>query len=127
MKNKKIKKTLDTITTSVILVIKMTNKNTKQGADKMNRNEAIEIVGIEAVKEVEAENVSHTNRVTDGTEDAGYVEFSAYVDIHLEDEERDESMLIMYVLVDEDDHDSVDDIDQIDWDRAIDNATFDIV
>ena len=80
---------------------------------RMTREEAIEAVGIEAVKKVEEENVDFTNRVTDGTKDFGYVEFSS--GIVLENGDR----LYMYCFVDQDIMDEVEELDQIDWDDVI--------
>ena len=101
----------------------------------MTRNEAIKKVGLETVSLVEGENVEHTNRVTEGTIDAGYVEFSATVDFEVGCSvmihppvmsEPDELMLVMNVLVDEDEYKNADDLDLIDWDSAIKKATFEI-
>lgn len=43
----------------------------------MTREEAIKAVGLDLVIEAENKNCDYTNRVTDGTEWAGFTEFSA--------------------------------------------------
>ena len=91
---------------------------------KMTREEAINEAGMDAVKAVEKENVAQTCRLTEGTDYAGYVEFSASVDFI--DGNNDERQLVMYVLVDEDEFDAVEELDQIDWDAAIEKAEFKI-
>ena len=93
----------------------------------MTRNEAIKQVGLETVELVESQEVEHTNRVTEGTIDAGYVEFSATVDFKYGcSADEYELMLVMNVLVDEDEYKNADDLDLIDWDSAIKKATFEI-
>ena len=90
----------------------------------MTRNEAIKEAGIKTVEAVETENVDFTNRVTDGTNDAGYVEFSASVDFV--DNDDNACILTMILLIDEDEVNASDDLDQIDWDAAIKDAKFEI-
>ena len=91
----------------------------------MTRNEAIKEAGIETVEAVDIESVDFTNRVTDGTVDQGYVEFSASVDFSKND---DDCSLIVYVLVDEDEvAEAGDDLGNVDWDRAFKSARYEII
>ena len=90
----------------------------------MKRIEAIKKAGIKAVETVESKNVYFTNRVTDGTHLQGYTEFSSSVDFTDED---GEATLIMYVYIDNDDLDGVENLDELDWESAIADADFDII
>lgn len=91
----------------------------------MEREEAIKEAGIKAVKKVEAENVDFTNTVTDGTIRHGYTGFSASVGFV--DSEGDERTLKMYCRVDSDDVAEVENLDELDWDKAISEAEFEII
>ena len=78
----------------------------------LTRSEAITLVGIEAVNQVEAENCDFTNRVqTDGDR---YVEFSASVDCADKD---GDAILIAYYYQDESDL-VIDDLGLLDWEIA---------
>ena len=90
----------------------------------MKRIEAIKKAGMKAVETVESKNVDFTNRVTDGTQLQGYTEFSSSVDFTDED---GEATLIMYVYIDNDDLDGVENLDELDWESAIADADFDII
>jgi hypothetical protein len=76
---------------------------------KLNREQAIEIAGIDAVEAVEAMNCEYTNRVTNGTEWHGYDEFSATYDID------DYATLTAYYFVASDDLKDVEDLSDINW------------
>ena len=86
----------------------------------ITRSEAIKATSLNSVEKVEAENVDFTNRVTDGTNDAGYSEFSAsvkYVD----------KTLTMFVFVDSKSIMNHENLDDVDWEKAISNAEFEII
>lgn len=83
---------------------------------RISREEAIKQVGISNVVLLEKENVDFTNRLTSGTKDFGWVEFSASISCNVNGENI---TLTMYVFVDEDEIDTFEDLDQIDWDSAI--------
>lgn len=91
---------------------------------RIDREEAIKRVGAESVKSVESENVSFTNRVTDGTEMTGYTEFSASVDCV---EDGEDVTLVMYVYIDSDELEAREDLDRLDWDEAIRDAEYEVV
>ena len=91
----------------------------------MKRIEAIKKAGIKTVETVENMNVEFTNRVTDGTPLQGYTEFSARVDFT--DEDGDTATLIMYVHIDSENVESVENLDGLDWESAIADADFDII
>lgn len=76
----------------------------------MTREEAIERVGVELVEDVEATACDFTNRITDGTEWDGYVEFSA------SSRRNDEGdFVVAYYYQKEQDVDSVEDLGSLDW------------
>ena len=91
----------------------------------MKRIEAIKKAGIKTVETVENMNVEFTNRVTDGTHLQGYTEFSASVDFT--DEDGDTATLIMYVHIDSEEVESVENLDDLNWESAIADADFDII
>ena len=84
------------------------NWSIEMSYNRMTREEAIAQVGVEAVKAVERSNVDFTGRVTDGTPDHGFTEFAAH-----------EGSLQMVVFVDSEELDQVEELDQIDWQAAI--------
>lgn len=86
----------------------------------ITRQEAIKEVGLESVVKVEGETVDFSCRVTDGTTYQGYTEFSATVKVDSEDWDE----LTMYVYVDTHEVDAADDLDQIDWETAVQDADY---
>lgn len=87
---------------------------------KLNRDQAIALVGEKSVLEVEGGSVDFTNRVT-GNE---WVEFSASVSAFTDGESV---KLVMYVLVSQEELDSCGDLDLIDWAKAIGDAQYEII
>jgi hypothetical protein len=96
-----------------------------KGENKMNvsREEAIAIVGVDAVKEVETENVDFTNRLTDGTPYNGWTEFAASVQC-ISELTDDGAVLTMYVYIDSNDLVDCEDLSNLDWDAAIAGAIY---
>jgi hypothetical protein len=88
---------------------------------KLTREQAIKVVGIESVLEVEGDQVGYTGRVTGND----WVEFSATVDAI--DPDGYKVKLVMYVMVSQSELDSVEELDGVDWDKAVSEAQFDIV
>lgn len=91
---------------------------------RIDRKDAMKRAGDNAVKSVESESVSFTNRVTDGTEMAGYVEFSSSVGCVEDGEER---TLVMYVYIDSDDLKNCEDLESLNWGNAIKDAEYEVV
>ena len=85
----------------------------------MNRKEAIKNTSLELVEKAESENVDFTNRVTGN----GHTEFSASV--KFEDEDG-EGTLVMLVLVPDEEVDAHEELDQIDWDKYIAEAEYQV-
>lgn len=79
----------------------------------MTRDEAIALVGLEAVESVEGENCDFTNRVTNGTEWDGFCEFSASVRLH--DDPNDREQLIAYYYQKNEDVDATEDLGSLNW------------
>lgn len=76
----------------------------------LTREQAIEIVGVDAVNAVDAKNCDYTNRVqTDGDSD---IEFSAGVAATSVD---CDVTLLAYYYQDQSALDAVDELDQLDW------------
>ena len=75
---------------------------------EMTKSEAIKIAGAELIDAVEEVNCDFTNRLTDGTEWAGYTEFSASV-------ENDTHIVIAYYYQESDDLDGVEDLSNLSW------------
>lgn len=88
---------------------------------KLTRDQAVKEVGLDAVIEVEGENVDYTGRVTGND----WVEFSATVDA--KDGDGEKVKLVMYVMVSQAELDSADGLDGVDWEKAISEAEFQIV
>jgi hypothetical protein len=88
----------------------------------VSREEAIAIVGVDAVKEVEAANVDFTNRVTDGTPYNGWTEFASAV--AATDKQGEPCTLTMYVYIDSDHLVDCEDLSNLDWDAAIAGAIY---
>lgn len=93
---------------------------------RINREEATSQVWTDVIEKLLNENVEFTNRVTDGTADAGYTELSATVSLP-ETEEYEDRKITIYVLVDTDEVDGVEELDQIDWTEPFAGATFEIL
>jgi hypothetical protein len=87
---------------------------------KLNREQAIKEVGLNAVVEVEGESVDFTNRVTGND----WVEFSATV--NAQDAEGENVKLTMYLLVAQSELDVCEELDGVDWDKAVSEAEFQI-
>ncbi len=85
----------------------------------LNREEAIKATSLELVEKVESENADFTNRVTDN----GHTEFSASV--RFEDEDG-EGTLTMLVLIPDEEVDACEELDQIDWDKHIAEAEYQV-
>lgn len=81
---------------------------------RITREQAINEVGIEIVTELENSELEHTNRCTEGTEDAGTVEFASIRTIKNDDYDD----ICMYVFVDDDEAKERDG-DNVNWKRAI--------
>lgn len=86
---------------------------------KITKDQAIAAVGDEAISRLLYANVEPTNRVTtDGT-----VELSARVNAQ---EDGEDVTVFMYVLFDADEFNACEDLDALDWDRAVAEARFEI-
>ena len=83
--------------------------------NRITREEAIKLAGVETVEAAERSHAVFTGRVTDGTPDHGFTEFSANV-----------SNVTMYVLVETDEVKKAEELDQIDWDSAIEDAEYEV-
>lgn len=88
---------------------------------KITRTQAVEQVGEKAVLEVEGSQVDYTGRVTGND----WVEFSATVDA--KDSDGEKVKLVMYVMVSQAELDSCEELDCVDWDKAVSEAEFQIV
>ena len=89
---------------------------------RLTEKEAINETNLELVNLLKSENVDFTGRVTDGTKDQGMIEFFAQVE--LEDND-DFDYLTMYVYIDAETVDSLE-LDQIDWEKAIKEAEYEL-
>ena len=74
----------------------------------IEKEEAVKIAGLELVTEAEEVNCEFTNRVTDGTEWMGYVEFSASA-------ENETHRVTVYYYIDEEDMEGVEDLGDLGW------------
>jgi len=89
---------------------------------RLTEKEAINETNLELVNLLKSKNVDFTNRVTDGTKDQGMMEF--YADVELKDNDDFET-LTMYVFIDDETVDSLE-LDQIDWEKAIKEAEYEL-
>ena len=86
---------------------------------RLNRDQAVEQVGNNYVLQVEGANVDYTGRVT-GTD---WVEFAATIPAFTDSES---CKLTMYVMVSQAELDCVEELDGVDWVKAINEAEFEI-
>lgn len=80
---------------------------------RIKQEQAIAVAGSAAVLAAMAANADFTNRVTAGTADAGFTEFSASVSF--QDADGNECTLIAYWFHADDEVDSAESLDQLTW------------
>lgn len=88
---------------------------------KITRTQAVDQVGENAVLEVEGSSVDYTGRVTGND----WVEFAATVSA--KDAEGESVKLVMYVMVSQSELDSCEELDCVNWEKAVSEAEFQIV
>lgn len=85
--------------------------------ENLTRDEAVALVGEGLVSKVDGENCDFTGRLTDGTPDQGWTEFSASVSVKDFDRWGDATLTAYYYQRDED-VSEVEELDQMDWEVA---------
>ena len=84
---------------------------------RISRDDAIKQTSLESVEHVECSSVEFTNRVTDGTHNQGMTEFASSTPFK-------DGYLTLYIYVNTETLDAVQDLDQIDWDEAMNTAEY---
>jgi len=95
----------------------------------MNKSAIESILGkslFEAMREAGAD-FDFTGRETDGTRDMGYTEFSASLNITNEESDDYDNTLVVTVLVDTDEVKKAENLDDIDWGAAMEEASYEII
>lgn len=93
--------------------------------NRIRKEQAIAVVGAAVIKALECESVDYTGRLTDGTANNGYTEFSASIDAT--DLAGEPVTVTMYVFISSDHLIDCDDLSNLDWASAIANADFEII
>ena len=92
---------------------------------RLNRNEAIKLAGVNAVEKAEGSQVEFTNRVSADLDCDGLVEFSSTESVEIEVDGETKN-LTMYVYVSKEELAECQELDMINWDKAVENAEFEI-